>query len=368
MSSTKTNHQGPIFIVGYIHTGTTLLQNIISRNPSILTLGGESHFFQDLERIQRELPLTDDPATLREYVMFLVKLAGLGSRRANWYRDDYSLEDIHLTEEQFESIVSAAAADTAKNKDHVALFGLVMDQLVEIHGNDRWLEKTPAHVHYLNPILSAWDDARVIELVRDPRAALASRKRRRTDEWLDKKEAKYGVPANRSTNFDPLIDSMMYKECIVGAKDAAKKFPGRVLTVRYEDLVSEPETEVRRICDFLNLDFRPDMLAVGWINAASTTESEGAGGISKAAIDKWRTILTPDEIHACQLVLGSQMREFDYELMPLPASQWIKTPVVFGSTAVRLFSRVSSPALEGLGDRKSGTIRRMYRRATKSIG
>ena len=120
----------------------------------------------------------------------------------------------NLTEAQFDGLVTAvqaAAAAVPADQRHAALFGLVMDELTRLNGCRRWLEKTPEHVYFLQQILSVRPDARVIELVRDPRAALASRKHRRTDEWLDAKEAHEQVSPDRSTNFDPLIDSYMWK-------------------------------------------------------------------------------------------------------------------------------------------------------------
>lgn len=41
---------------------------------------------------------------------------------------------------------------------------------------------------------------------------------------------------------------------------AKNKFPQKFLEVKYEDLVSDPETELRKICSFLDLTYNPIML------------------------------------------------------------------------------------------------------------
>jgi hypothetical protein len=106
----------------------------------------------------------------------------------------------------------------------------------------------------------------VIELVRDPRAALASRKHRRTDEWLDTKEAQEQLAtADRTTNYDTLIDSYMWKESIDSARDARRDFPGRVLSVRYEDMVSDPETTIHAHLP-LSRPALPAGLSGGWLD------------------------------------------------------------------------------------------------------
>ena len=53
---------GPIFIVGYIHTGTSLLKSMLRRDPSLFTAAGETHFYQDLNRYRRQFA---DPASNR---------------------------------------------------------------------------------------------------------------------------------------------------------------------------------------------------------------------------------------------------------------------------------------------------------------
>ena len=204
---------GPIFIVGYIHTGTSLLKSMLRRDPSLFTAAGETHFYQDLNRYRRQFADLDDPQVMRDFVYLIVALAYLGTKRAN-QRDDHSLATFDLTEAQFDALladVQAAAAAVPAPQRHAALFGLVMDALTRLNGRQRWLEKTPEHVYFLQQILSVRPDARVVELVRDPRAALASRKHRRTDEWLDAKEVQEQLAPDRTTNYDTLIDSYMWK-------------------------------------------------------------------------------------------------------------------------------------------------------------
>ena len=362
---------GPIFIVGYIHTGTSLLKSMLRKSPDLFTAAGETHFYQDLARYRRRFADLDDPRTLRDYIYLLIALAHLGTKRANQRADEYSLATYNLSEAQFEALVAevgrAAAALPAAQR-HAALFGLVMDELTRLNGKTRWLEKTPEHVYFLRQILSVRPDARAIELVRDPRAALASRKHRRTDDWLDAKEAQEQVEPDRSTNYDPLIDSYMWKESIDSAKDARRAFPGRVLSLRYEDMVAEPEATVRRVCDFLDLPFRTQFLEVGWINATSKNAQNAGEGISRAAVDRWKTSLTPAEILVCQTALRGELREFGYAAEPTGLGAVAGAPVVLGRSAVHLAARIGKRRPAGVDQRRSDTVQRMVRRVTRAPG
>ena len=360
---------GPIFIVGYIHTGTSLLKSMLRRDPSLFAAAGETHFYQDLNRYRRQFADLDDPQVMRDFVYFIIALAYLGTKRAN-QREDYSLATFNLSQTQFDALladVTAAAAVPAAQR-HAALFGLVMDQLTRLNGRQRWLEKTPEHVYFLQQILSVRPDARVVELVRDPRAALSSRKHRRTDEWLDAKEAQENVAPDRTTNYDTLIDSYMWKESIDSARDARRNFPGRVLSVRYEDMVGDPEATIRHICRFLDLPFRPDFLEVGWVNATSKTAGNAGDGISKAAVDRWKKSLTPEEIFVCQTALRSELREFGYAAEPTGLSGVVKAPVVLGRSAVHLAARLGKRRPSGIDQRRSDTVGRVYRRVARTLG
>ncbi len=361
---------GPIFIVGYIHTGTSLLKSMLRRDPSLFTAAGETHFYQDLNRYRRQFADLDDPGVFRDFVYLIVALAYLGTKRAN-QRDDHSLATFNLTEVQFDTLladVQTAAAAVPAPQRHAALFGLVMDALTRLNGRQRWLEKTPEHVYFLQDILSVRPDARVVELVRDPRAALASRKHRRTDEWLDAKEAQEQLAPDRSTNYDTLIDSYMWKESIDSARDARRNFPGRVLSVRYEDMVGDPETTIRHICRFLDLPFRPDFLEVGWVNATSKTARNAGDGISKAAVDRWKQSLTPEEIFVCQTALRRELREFGYDAEPTGLGGVAKAPVVLGRSAVHLAARLGKRRPTGIDQRRSDTVGRVYRRVARTLG
>ena len=94
----------PIFIVGYIHTGTSLLKTILRKDPTLFAAAGETHFFQDLVKIRAEFPDLSRDEVLREYVLFLIKLAYLGFKRAHQERAAYSLDDFGLTEAQLDRL------------------------------------------------------------------------------------------------------------------------------------------------------------------------------------------------------------------------------------------------------------------------
>lgn len=111
--------------------------------------------------------------------------------------------------------------------------------------------------HHFDRILWLWPDARFIHLVRDGRDVAAANvsARRAGDLW-------HGIA--EWTDAEALWDRM------------SRKLPaGRQFTLKYEGLASEPEYELRRLCDFLQLPFEPAML-------------QQTGILAKALPGRWR--------------------------------------------------------------------------------
>ena len=102
-------------------------------------------------------------------------------------------------------------------------------------------------------------------------------------------------------------------------QEAAARYPGRVLQVRYEDLVANPEAEIAATCDFLDLEYSLDMLAIEQTDRSKVVEDQAGwftnvwSGITTAAVGKWRTELTPRQIDVFETVAGDELRALGYE-------------------------------------------------------
>ena len=112
------------------------------------------------------------------------------------------------------------------------------------------------------------------------------------------------------------------------------------MTVRYEDLVADAEATVRRMCDFLALEFEPQMLAVGWINSTTANWQAGSGGISTEAVGKWQKGLAPPEVLITQKVARVEMAAYGYTAVDIPASQYVYMPLLVAKGSGEIFHRL----------------------------
>ena len=131
--------------------------------------------------------------------------------------------------------------------DEPALTYLLWDRVLHRElassGKDIIVDKTPNNVFIPDRLRECWPDARFIFLLRHPAAIAASRR-----EWL-------GDNPDDEKNVQRIRE---YCEALEGARE---RYEG--LTVRYEETTEDPAGVTRRLCEFLGVDWEPDMVEYG---------------------------------------------------------------------------------------------------------
>lgn len=127
-----------------------------------------------------------------------------------------------------------------------ALSALVASYAVA-HGRPpdaRWVDHTPNNVRYAPTLLALFPDARFIHIVRDGRAVAAS-----------------VIPLDWGTSTTYFAAPWWVERVAYGLAAESSLGPERVMRVRYEDLVTQPEATIRRVLAFAGLD--PDPAVFG---------------------------------------------------------------------------------------------------------
>jgi len=279
----------PLFVVGAPRTGTTLVRDILNRHPSI-HLFDEVHFF---ERIWDERGRWGDlsqPAPRREAIDRLRSIV-------QEFGSDKEVAG-HLTPEAFE------ARMRNEGGGYPGLLAALLKTGAELKGAVHWGDSSPQDVLYLPKIFEWFPDARVIALIRDPRDFLSSHKNYH----------RRGVASYRE-RYNPLTNSILWRSSMTAVLEAATEpWGASVLRMRYEDLVGDPETHVRRLCSHAGVSYEPAMLDVPRSNSSFTpaAETSATRGISRAAVDRWKSELTPTEIWLAEKITGRCMDQFGY--------------------------------------------------------
>ncbi len=215
----------PIFLVGCVRSGTTLLRLMLDHHPE---LAFDHEFEYAIDQIEGQgayPPLDRFTANLSWDRIFL----------DSGYRIDPTL-------------------------DFPELINSFLEQKRDRAGKD--LVGATIH-HHFEAVLAVWPDARFIHIVRDGRDVCLSI------------EA-YGWTGNAYTASDWWIDAERSWENL-----CREVPPDRRVEVRFEELIEHPETTLASICQFLQLDYDAKMLGY----PADTTYVEP----SRRRTDRWRT-------------------------------------------------------------------------------
>lgn len=161
-------------------------------------------------------------------------------------------------------------------------------------------EKTPFNVLVFDALLSLYPKARCIHVVRDPRAVLISMIRVAERH----KQRNIALPdfLSSSTNMVRTIVT-----CARAGVQAGSKFPERVYTACYKDLVVAPVSETQAICRFLGIEWSRSMVHPGkapheldkihdadaglWMG-----DRRGVTDPEPENVDKWRNAVSDAEI------------------------------------------------------------------------
>ena len=283
------------FVVGLTRSGTTLLRMMLDAHRE-LAVPPETHFVPDVIKAVR-----DDAGAEGILEAFT------GNR--TW-------GDFGISADEMRQRIGAV-----DNKDAAAVLRAFFGAYAERQGKQRWGDKTPAYMLSVQRIGRTLPESRFVHLIRDGRDVALSQTARALNEQPP--------PAEQAARWVKRIRK---------SREQASALKGpRYVEARYEDLVREPESTLRRICEFVELPWDEGMLSYHERAAERLTEmagelrQEGTHATQEAGyridnhapttkppdpskLDKWRTQMSPEDLKAYEDVAGEMLTELGYEL------------------------------------------------------
>jgi len=283
--------EGPIFIVGSPRSGTTLLRNMLNRHARV-AICRETEF--------------------RHYVYRRRAAFGSLAKRPNRERvvQEYlALDRVRRTGLDLSDLARCLMEE---GDSYPAFFASMLRFYMRAQGKQRWGEKTPDHVFFAKTLSEWYPNAIVIHILRDPRDVVAS--------LMD-------MPSFPNSAFGNANLWLTFNRAAVRANG----HPGYVL-VRYEELVANPEPELRRICGAIGEPFSRQMLEQmpdptadrPWFQRAERP-------VTDSLIGSWRDRLSARDAALVEWYIGPGMEEFGYPRQAArPSAAEIANGLVFG--------------------------------------
>jgi Sulfotransferase family len=280
------------FVVGVGRSGTTLLRMMLDAHPQ-LAIPPETQFAGEL--------LDADEAGERGPGL----VAQITAAR-NW-------DDFGLGPEELEGRVGERADAAEVLRVFYALYA-------ERQQKPRWGDKTPNHVTRMRRLGELLGEARFVHLIRDGRDVALSRRGR-------------GMGSGKPI----AATAELWQRRIERARKQARRLGGRYLELRFEDVVADPEPGLRAVCELVELDFDPAMLAYHERAPQRLAElggdlDSGGGRIPRSGSERlashalaaeppsaertgaWRTEMSEAERREFEAVAGGLLAELGYDV------------------------------------------------------
>lgn len=257
---------------------------MIDAHPDI-ALVGELHFFDQIRRLRETIPEPLGGAAIEP-----LRRGILTCHAIQFVPEIESALDLALPR------LAAAPCPT-----YGLLLRLLLEAFREMRGARRVGEKTPTNIRYLAEIVELFPDARIVHILRDPRDSISSRIR-----------YPFSSPS-------VIFNTLLWKIEMLLASDfrAAEAGDERYLEVRYEQLVQDPERELRRICRFIDVDYAAEMLARHQrVDQVVKDEPWKAGvgePVNRRSVGAWQQRLTPAEVGVLEAVGGGLVEQSGYQ-------------------------------------------------------
>lgn len=163
------------------------------------------------------------------------------------------------------------------------------------------MDKSLDSVHYADELMRLFPDMVFLNVVRDPRAQVAS--------------------MNKAIihDFDTLLNTQTWVAAHRAADSLMARYPERVMAMRYEDFLSDQEATLRKICAFFGIEYLPQMLDVSrssearQISQMSALWSSNCFAPIAANIDKYKQQLSAQDIAIIETLTANYMRRYGYE-------------------------------------------------------
>lgn len=213
------------FIVGRPRSGTTLLRTLFDASPNVC---------------------------IPPECQFIVNLYPKYGKLAQWEENDlleffYDIQDQwlfktwNIDSEQLKAVL----LDAAKNVKYDDVCKLVYMQYKSVFEKDKVLfigDKNPGYTIYTEQLLEIFPNAKFIHIIRDYR-----------DHFASIKNVDFDLPYVSLVAFKWRLFIKKYREMMV-------KYPDSHIEIRYEDLVSDPENQMKRLCNYTGVPYNQEIM------------------------------------------------------------------------------------------------------------
>jgi hypothetical protein len=219
--------------------------------------------------------------------------------------------------------LAEAAPTLAANAEpnYAGVMKAIYQYYAKLHSRARWGDKMATFRRCLPVLLELFPDARIVHIIRDGRDVTSSLL-----------ELSFGPNST-------YVAAKKWRNFIDHALDFAARHPTNVYTLRYEDLIDNPEKYLREICNFVGEPFDEKMLEFHKTGNARVPRQEIheqlKKPVNKERSARWKKDMSPSQVRVFEAVAGQQLDRLGYELA-YPKAKLTSWDRAWGNAAHRM--------------------------------
>lgn len=275
----------PFFIIGSGRSGNTLLRRILNSN--------------------KEIHIPPETYMLREIIFSFKQGYAL-----NWRNQVYlalAYFSFHREFETFEMDLKPLVKTLLDVPEEKRSLAFLLNSFYLYHASInnkkpiKWGDKTPINTFCLNEIYSVFPKAQFIHIIRDGCDVIPS-------------YVRAGIYEDNSSA------AIRWRDSINAAEKFIERYPDICFQIKYEDLVMEPESVSKQVCDFLGIEHNAAMLEIdkeAWEKMGDVSMRKHHENvlqpISSSSIGKGRKSLDENDRQSIRNIINSKLIQYGYE-------------------------------------------------------
>ncbi len=270
-------YNGPIFLIGMPRSGTKLLRSLLNQHPQIAIPEIETEFLPGLlndysvnHKFSRS-EFSDLYCSIIKfpYFRYMSEHRNIITEK-EWFSacNDYSLSDI------FEALIRYSTNTVGKN------------EII-------WGDKSPSYICHIGLLKEIYPSAKFIHIVRDVRD--------------------YVVSMSNAWGKNKLRAAQRWADSLDKAHADITYIKDDVIVVKYEELLDNHETILRKIIHFLELPFDERVLKLLSVSE-NLGDAKGYKEIISDNKNKYKSVLTTKKISSIERLAGHTMVNYGYSV------------------------------------------------------
>ncbi len=302
----------PIFLFGAHKSGTTLLKNLFEGHSQLYCIPIETHVFQYmrywiLNKYRFQIPeKIDRTQVINNFINFIKEINVSENKYGGFVAK--GIFDISRFEQSIASINQNDDDSTVIRKYFKAIHYSISGRQLE--ESKRVVEKSVEHAELAGDLYRLFPEAKFIHIIRNPYSNFVSLRKF--------KSINVGYP-----KIWRMINTLYINYFFLNKNQRNIK---NYYVIRYEDLVQNPEVEIRKICDFLSIDFEPTLLEPTFLGKpwhGNSMTGKKFVSISSDGLERWKKEISPMEIEFINKKFSFILDKFGYEKFTTNKNFWI---------------------------------------------